>query len=288
VNTAISNLLTGTFPTDDERSNVDLVVKEITPLIDTMKRSGKEPQIMVHLREAGAGLKELLKAQVQQQVSFLNETDINSNNLHPKKVFPMQLLEELWNPCGQRQRAEFTHKRSPRNSKGSEIPDRHPPAHNPGLWIVYLVAPLQIEEKRLEEIDRQIMSRKEEVKKVEALKKEIEALGGEIATINNFKENRRMSLDIIKELTAILPKTAWLSRVRVSETNVDLEGYASSASGLLSKLETSSFFKKVEFSSPTFRDTRMNADRFNIKMEIEGVDIEALKAEEETDDEEEE
>jgi hypothetical protein len=32
----------------------------------------------------------------------------------------------------------------------------------------------------------------------------------------------------------------------------------------------------------------MNADRFNIKMEIEGVDIEALKAEEETDDEEEE
>lgn len=31
------------------------------------------------------------------------------------------------------------------------------------------------------------------------------------------------------------------------------------------------YFKKAEFSSPTFRDTRMNADRFNIKMEIEGV-----------------
>ncbi|MBS1113512.1 MAG: Fimbrial assembly family protein, partial [Nitrospirae bacterium] len=99
---------------------------------------------------------------------------------------------------------------------------------------------------------------------------------------------RRMSLDILKELTAILPKSAWLSRVRVSETNVDLEGYATSASGLLSKLEASSFFKKVEFASPTFRDTRMNADRFNIKMEIEGVNTEALKVKEVTDDEEEE
>jgi hypothetical protein len=76
--------------------------------------------------------------------------------------------------------------------------------------------------------------------------------------------------------------------MRVSETTVDLEGYASSATGLLSKLEASPFFKKVEFSSPTFRDTRMNADRFNIKMEIEGVDIEALKTKEETEDEEEE
>jgi Tfp pilus assembly protein PilN len=95
-----------------------------------------------------------------------------------------------------------------------------------------------------------------------------------------------MTLDILKELTAIVPKNAWLSRVRVSETNVDLEGYAASASGLLSKLEASSFFKKVEFSSPTFRDTRMNADRFNIKMEIEGVNIEALKEKEATDDEE--
>jgi hypothetical protein len=76
--------------------------------------------------------------------------------------------------------------------------------------------------------------------------------------------------------------------VRVSETNVDLEGYASSASGLLSKLEASAFFKKVEFSSPTFRDTRMNADRFNIKMEIEGVQTDLQQTEEETDGEEEE
>ncbi|MFH1025867.1 MAG: PilN domain-containing protein [Nitrospirota bacterium] len=288
LDTEISNVLSGNFSTDDERSHVDVVVKEVTPLMDTIKSSGKEPHIMVHLRETSPGLKELLKAQVQQPVSFLNETDIKLKQPASEKGIPYAALggalESLWPKA---------------NGLNLLTKGLHETAKAPkfltaillliilGLWIVYLVAPLQIEEKRLQEIDRQIMSRKEEVKKVETLKKEIEALEGEIATINNFKENRRMSLDILKELTAILPKIVWLSRVRVSETNVDLEGYASSATGLLSKLEASSFFKKVEFSSPTFRDTRMNADRFNIKMEIEGVQTDLQQTEEETDGEEE-
>jgi len=59
--------------------------------------------------------------------------------------------------------------------------------------------------------------------------------------------------------------------VRITQTTVELEGYASSATGLLPKLEASQYFKKAEFASPTFRDTRMNADRFNIKTELKGV-----------------
>ncbi len=288
LDTEISNVLSGNFSTDDERSHVDVVVKEVTPLMDTIKSSGKEPHIMVHLRETSPGLKELLKAQVQQPVSFLNETDIKLKQPASEKSIPYAALggalESLWpKATGLNLLTKGLHEtaKAPKSLTAILL------LIILGLWIVYLVAPLQIEEKRLQEIDRQIMSRKEEVKKVETLKKEIEALEGEIATINNFKGNRRMSLDILKELTAILPKIVWLSRVRVSETNVDLEGYASSATGLLSKLEASSFFKKVEFSSPTFRDTRMNADRFNIKMEIEGVQTDLQQTEEETDEEEE-
>jgi len=55
LNTEISNVLSGNFLTDDERLNADLVIKEITPLMDTIKSSGREPHIMVHLRETRAG-----------------------------------------------------------------------------------------------------------------------------------------------------------------------------------------------------------------------------------------
>ena len=37
------------------------------------------------------------------------------------------------------------------------------------------------------------------------------------------------------------------------------------------KIETSPYFTKVEFTSPTIRDVRMNADRFVIRMELDGI-----------------
>jgi Tfp pilus assembly protein PilN len=288
-NNSITNVVTGNFSASDERSQASLVVREITPLLDSMKSGGRQPHIMAHLKDVPPGLKEQLIAQLPERLHLLNETDIGLKYPARRGNIPYAalgtVLESLWPKANGLNLL----------SKGVHAADRAPKLLTGillltilGLWIVYLVAPLKIEEKRLAEIDRQIALRKEEVKKVESLKKENEAIEAEMASINSFKEKRRMSLDILKELTAILPKSAWLSRVRVTETNVELEGYASSASGLLSKLESSSFFKKVEFSSPTFRDTRMNADRFNIKMEIEGIDIEALKAKEEPEFDEEE
>jgi hypothetical protein len=81
-----------------------------------------------------------------------------------------------------------------------------------------------------------------------------------------------MTIDLLKEITLLLPKYAWLARVHITDTNVDIEGYASSSpTAILPKLEASRYFKKVEFASPTFRDVRLNADRFAIKMEIEGL-----------------
>jgi Tfp pilus assembly protein PilN len=139
------------------------------------------------------------------------------------------------------------------------------------LGILYLLSPLKVGEKRLKEIDRQIALRKDDVRKVESLKKEIDSMKDEVSVITGFKGNKPMDLDILKELTSILPKTSWLTRVRITETAVEIEGYAASATELLPKLEASKYFQKAEFSSPTFRDPRMNSDRFIIKMEIEGV-----------------
>ena len=80
-------------------------------------------------------------------------------------------------------------------------------------------------------------------------------------------------------MTHALPKNTWLSRMRVTESTVEIEGYAASATDILPKLEGSPYFKKVEFASPTFRDSRMNSDRFIIKMEIEGLPEEKGKNE---------
>jgi len=110
--------------------------------------------------------------------------------------------------------------------------------------------------------------------KIEGLKKDMDTITGEINLIHDFKQSKPLGLDILKEVTLVLPKDAWLTRFRISDSQVNLEGYASSATLIIPRLEASKLFKKVEFAAPTFKDIRQNKDRFQIKMELEGHEYE--------------
>jgi general secretion pathway protein L len=104
-------------------------------------------------------------------------------------------------------------------------------------------------------------------------------LQGEINEIEEFRKKRPMSLNVLKGLTSLLPKTVWLTRTRVTEETVEIEGYAASATGVLSILEQSDLFRKVEFASPTMKDGRLNSERFVVRMELEGFKKQEMKTE---------
>jgi general secretion pathway protein L len=271
----ITDTLTGTFSAEGEKFKAETISGEIQSLLDAAKKQGRSPQIVLLLKDTNPPLQELLKFQINLPVKILNETDIKLRPPGPQKGVAYTatggVLESLWPKAtglDLLKKGRYEKQKTPFALTAALILTIFV------LGILYMVAPLRIEKKRLEEIDRQIMLRKEDVKKVEALKKDIENSNDEVSSINNFKGNKPMALNILRELTTILPQSTWLTRMRITETTADIEGYASSATGILPKLEASKYFRKAEFASPTFRDARQNADRFIIKMEIEGVKIE--------------
>ncbi len=136
------------------------------------------------------------------------------------------------------------------------------------IGVFYFIAPVVIGQKTVEEIDREITALKPEMKRVEALKKEADNLSAEVATINNFKKQTVSSLNVLKEMTSILPAKTWLTHLRIADPAVEIDGFAPSAAEIIPRLENSKYFQKVEFASPTFRDSRKNTDRFVIKMEL--------------------
>jgi general secretion pathway protein L len=146
------------------------------------------------------------------------------------------------------------------------------------MGLLALTLPLYMENQRIAAIEREIAARKESIKKVELLRKEYAGLNDEGRTIAGFKQGKPLATDILRELTTILPKSVWLTRVHVAEAAINIEGYATAATDILPLIEASPYFAKVEFTSPTIRDTRINADRFVIRMEIEGSKREEPKA----------
>jgi Tfp pilus assembly protein PilN len=257
------------FSFDSEEEKTRTIAADVNPLIQKLRN--KEPAAVVLTGFKGS-LWPRLSESIAAPLRFLGEMDVKLKFRYPEKTIPYAavggVLESLQ-----------------KSLRGMNLLDKgiHKPARIPlrmtifllgtlaALGLFSLAASLQTETKKVEAIDHEIAIRSNEVKRIEALKKEAAALEKEVSAIEGFKTSQPMVLNLLKELTLILPRNAWLARVRMAETTVTIEGYAASATDLLPKLESSRYFQKVEFAAPTYRDARMNADRFAIKMEMEGA-----------------
>ena len=264
-------LFTGYYDRGDTQSIINSLAEEINSLVEMMRGKGEISEVFIHYRDFEKW-QTIFQDRISVPVRFIGEMDLKLPLLNKGNVSEVPftaiggILESLWPGAEGMNLLD----------NGIHIPQKTPIAATiallfilAALCVFWLISPLQIEEKRIEAIDREIMARRDEVKKAEALKKDLEAVEKEIYTINSFKSARPMALNLLKEMTKVLPKNAWLSRIRITDSTVEIEGYAASATEILPKLEASRYFKKAEFSSPTFRDARLSADRFVIKTEIE-------------------
>lgn len=259
----------GNFPSGDHEKNLGIVKEELVPLLEQLSREGVTPAVYLSAVPGYTGLEHVICTPVR----VLNRDIV-------KKVLNIDSEDALTEPLGLlMETIRRGMQRLDLASKGMRETRRAPMAVTAVLLAliaatlaVYVIAPVEMEKRRLQAIEYQIKIRRADLRKVEALKKEIDAVNAEIARISEFKESRPMTLHVLRELTKVLPKSVWLVRSRITDEKVEIEGYAASATETLPKLEQSDLFKKAEFSSPTTRDTRQNAERFSVRMEIEGYE----------------
>ena len=271
-NRGIAAVLTGSFDQPEEKNKTEQLLITLEKLLPNRSSSALPCPVLFHLPDKDPGLKEMLKLRLTNPVVFFDEMNLGLSVPGDPQNVSYPALGGLLAFLGKdRENLNLM-------TKGIRPRERTP------FWLTiplllglfaltafYWITPVKVETQRLALIDKQITQKKGEVKKVEALKKEIDAVTRERDIISDFKNSRQTAIGLLRELTLLIPKDAWLTRVRVSENQVNIEGYAPSATLLVPKLEASPFFKKVEFASPTYRDPKLNQDRFQIKMEIEGL-----------------
>ena len=74
-----------------------------------------------------------------------------------------------------------------------------------------------------------------------------------------------------EELTRRLPDTAWLTNLRVENETLWIDGYARSASELVSVIAASPMFSGVALSAPVVREEGRANERFQIRMKIDSA-----------------
>jgi len=132
-------------------------------------------------------------------------------------------------------------------------------------------------QSELESLRSEVKKRKPEVEAVEKLQKQRAELTSEMAEFEKMTRGAVSKVQILKELTEVLPASVWIWQHKVAGREIEISGFADSASELISLLDKSPLFEKVEFLAPVTkeRERRIGVDkdreRFKIKMRLEGV-----------------
>lgn len=125
-------------------------------------------------------------------------------------------------------------------------------------------------------LTEEIEKKKPEVEAVEKLQRQKEALAKEISELEKIRSEEISKIEILKELTRLLPTTVWIWNLKYNGKEIEINGYADSASDLISILDQSPLFDKVEFLAPVTKERQIKPggetqekERFRIKAKIE-------------------
>jgi general secretion pathway protein L len=127
----------------------------------------------------------------------------------------------------------------------------------------------------LASVTEEIRKRKPEVDAVEKLQKQQEVYGKEILELEKIQTEEISKIEMLKELTRLLPPTVWIWNMKYNGKEIEISGFADSASDLISLLDKSPLFDKVEFLAPVTKERQIKPEgaqekeRFKIKAKIE-------------------
>ncbi len=148
------------------------------------------------------------------------------------------------------------------------------PAFILGLIIVALLAALgfhrMIQNRALiQRLDQEILSLKAPVERVQSLQRRSDATETRIRAIEEVFRKKDMNLEVLRELTSILPADTFLSTYTYRDGIIQMAGSSGSAPDLISKLEKSPLLKDVTQKGQIFRDAQTGKERFNFEAKLE-------------------
>jgi general secretion pathway protein L len=77
-----------------------------------------------------------------------------------------------------------------------------------------------------------------------------------------------MAVELIDEVSRILPDHSWITRLNLSETELQIQGQSTSSASLIAAIESSSYFENVRFASPVVQIQGTQSDRFHIAASV--------------------
>ena len=139
------------------------------------------------------------------------------------------------------------------------------------LVLLVLYAPLIKHEQILERLEAEVDAKRTAAKQARDLLSRSEAMTARSAFVTTQRAKDHAPIDVLDELTRILPDDSFATRVVINNGDVQLQGEAGSATTVLALLEGSQRFSRAAFRSPVTRNQKSAKDKFHIVAQLEAT-----------------
>lgn len=120
--------------------------------------------------------------------------------------------------------------------------------------------------KQLIEIEQNIAQIQKKAQKVRKLRDKNQELADYLNKIASRMKSKPLAIELLKEITEVIPQTAWLYSCSYSDQKISINGQAESATAVIEALENSPLFQEAHFDSPVRKSG--SEDRFKIICQV--------------------
>jgi Tfp pilus assembly protein PilN len=119
----------------------------------------------------------------------------------------------------------------------------------------------------LKQLSAEIVRLQPQLRQVEKLETQANEFQQKVAVLETLRQRDAMNLEVLRELTEILPDSVWVNELNFRGDSVDISGFADNATALVPILERSPLFKEVALTSGIIRN-QGGKDLFRLRARI--------------------
>lgn len=137
------------------------------------------------------------------------------------------------------------------------------------LFVATLAVPIMHYRRAVSELDAAVTEISRPAEEALRIQRQVSQLEADAAFFAKRRTAQPAFVDVLRELTMLLPDDTWLSRLELSDGRVTLQGESANASALIGIVEGSPRFRETAFAASVTRSRNAERDLFSLQARVE-------------------
>jgi general secretion pathway protein L len=136
------------------------------------------------------------------------------------------------------------------------------------LLVTAITLPIVQKNQALAVVESEVRAAATLAREGNQIRRDLEKMADASRFLVDKKQSALLAVQVLDEISRILPDHAWVARLNLSETELQLQGQSGESASLIAIIEASPLFENARFRSPVVQIPGTDADRFHLSADV--------------------